>query len=76
MRDAITVYLPYVLSLITIYGIVKAGDRKRWAWLVGLGNQALWLTWITSSESWGLLPLTFVLCVVYTRNWFKWKETA
>ena len=70
----IATYLPWLLSAITIYSMWLAGDRKRYAWLVGLANQALWLVWIVATESWGFLPMNFALWVVYGRNHWKWNE--
>ncbi|MGO1160554.1 hypothetical protein ACTOV4_01190 [Brucella sp. C7-11G] len=67
--------LPWVLSAITIYMTVLAGNRSRHAWLVGLFNQALWLVWIVSIGSWGLLPMNAALWIVYTRNHLKWTAT-
>ena len=66
-------YLPYLLSVITIYMTLLAGNRNRWAWAVGLLNQALWLVWIVSTEAWGLLPMNLTLWGVYARNHFKWS---
>lgn len=76
MREAIVSYLPWLLSAVTIYMTILAGNKTRWAWLVGLVNQALWLGWIVASESWGLLPMNVALWVVYTRNHMKWSKPA
>jgi hypothetical protein len=65
--------LPWILSAITICMTVLAGNKHRLAWLVGLANQALWLVWIFASGTWGLLPLTAVLCFLYARNHLKWR---
>lgn len=73
MTHIITKYLPYLLSAITAYTMLLAGNKKSGAWLVGLLNQALWLTWIIVSATWGLLPMTAVMIIVYVRNYFKWK---
>ena len=73
MKHLITTYLPYLLSAITAYTMLLAGNKKAGAWLVGLLNQALWLTWIIVSGTWGLLPMTGVMIVVYIRNYVKWK---
>lgn len=67
--------IPYILSAITIYMFVLAGNKSKYAWLVGLGNQALWLTWIIISSTWGLLPMNIALWFVYARNHFKWNKT-
>lgn len=67
-------YLPWLLSVITIWMTLLAGNKTRWAWAVGLGNQALWLIWIIAVGAWGLLPMNLALWVVYTRNHFKWQQ--
>lgn len=73
MKILIVTYLPYVLSVITIYTMFLAGDRKSYTWLIGLLNQLLWLIWILASSSWGLLPMNFALWIVYSRNHVKWR---
>lgn len=67
-------YLPWLLSLITIYTMFLAGDRRSYTWAVGLVNQALWLVWIIASEAWGLVPMNLALWVVYARNHWKWRN--
>lgn len=73
MTDFIIKYLPFLLSAITIYMMLLAGNKKRFSWLVGLLNQFLWLIWIVLSNSWGLLPMNIALWIVYSRNYLKWK---
>ena len=67
-------YLPWLLSAITIYMTVLAGNKSRHAWAVGLLNQALWLHWIVTVSAWGLLPMNAALWVVYLRNHVKWNK--
>ena len=67
-------FLPYLMSALTIYMTLLAGNRSRYAWLVGLVNQALWLVWIIATASWGLLPMNIALWVVYGRNHLKWRN--
>ncbi len=74
MSEAIRIYLPWLMSAVTLYTMWAAGDRKAMAWAVGLGNQVLWLTWIIATAAWGLLPMTFALCFVYGRNLLKWND--
>ena len=76
MAEKIIAYLPWLLSAITIYMNVLAGNKTRWAWLVGLGNQALWLAWILTSATYGLIPMNIALWVVYARNHLKWRSAA
>lgn len=72
MKEAVITYLPYLLSALTIYSMLLAGNKKRGAWLVGLANQFLWLVWIILTTSWGLLPMNIALWIVYGRNYLKW----
>ena len=74
MIYAVVNYLPWLLSAITIYMTVLAGNKSRNAWLFGLVNQALWLVWIIFSGAWGLLPMNLALWIVYSRNHTKWRE--
>ena len=72
MGDLIAKQLPWLLSAITIYMTILAGNKHRNAWLFGLGNQALWLVWIITTGAWGLIPMNLALWVVYARNHLKW----
>lgn len=65
-------YLPWLLSAITIWMTVLAGNKNRHAWAIGLLNQALWLVWIIAAQAWGLLPMNIALWIVYARNHAKW----
>lgn len=76
MVEAIRVYLPWLLSAITIWMTMLAGNVHRHAWLVGLFGQALWLVWIVTTETWGLIPLNIALWIVYLRNHMKWKRAS
>ena len=51
MRENIVTYLPWQLSVITIWMTVLAGNKHPSAWLIGLLNQALWLGWIVASSA-------------------------
>lgn len=70
--DVIANYLPWLLSAITIRMTVLAGNKHHSAWLLGLVNQGLWLSWILITGTWGLIPMNLALWVVYARNHFKW----
>ena len=71
---AVKNYLPWIMSAITIWQVLLAGNQWRYAWLVGLFNQTLWLTWIMVSGTYGLLPMNIALWIVYTRNHIKWMK--
>lgn len=63
-------------SAVTLLGMWVTGNKRASGWLIGLGNQALWLTFIVAFQAWGLLPLSATLIVVYSRNWLKWRREA
>jgi hypothetical protein len=76
MRENLVFYMPWLLSAITIYMTVLAGNKTSWAWAIGLVNQALWLVWIFAAQAYGLLPMNFALWIVYSRNHMKWMRAA
>ena len=50
IKELILTYLPWLLSLLTIYSAVLCGDKIAFGWTFGFINQGLWLTWIITSE--------------------------
>jgi hypothetical protein len=74
ITDFIVIVLPWILSITTICVLWLAGNKNKWAWILGFGNQCFWLLWIFLSATWGLIPLNVVLLVTYMRNHVKWKE--
>lgn len=58
----------------TLWGMWAAGGKKSYAWVIGLANQVVWLAFIVAFQSWGLLPLSAALVVVYSRNHLRWKR--
>ena len=75
MAKFIVDYLPWLLSAITIWMTLLAGNLSRYAWAVGLFNQLLWLIWIAASGTWGMLPMNLALWAIYFRNHVKWSRT-
>lgn len=69
-------FMPWVMSCITIWMTLMAGNKHPKAWLVGLFNQLLWLVWILLSGSFGFLPMNIALWIVYGRNHWKWLQEA
>lgn len=73
VEDFVLHWLPYVLSAIGVFMILKAGDLKRYAWLIGIAAQVLWFIWIMTSKNYGFLIQNVALVIVYYRNWCKWR---
>lgn len=63
-------------SILTLVGIWLVGNKDPRGWVVGLGNQVLWISFIVVFQAWGLLPLTVALIVAYTRNLLRWRREA
>jgi hypothetical protein len=68
-----TQLLPWLMSAITIWMTVLAGNKHSSAWLIGIVNQALWLSWIVMTGTWGLIPMNIALWIVYARNHMRWS---
>lgn len=76
MRSLIVTYLPWLLSAVTVYAMVLAGNKNRHAWAVSIANQALWLVYIVAAGAWGLLPMNAALWIVFVRNYRRWKQSS
>jgi hypothetical protein len=74
MRSLIIVYLPWLLSCMTIVSSWLTGNKNKFGWIVALASQALWLVWIFASRNWGFLPLNAMLWIVYVRNYRAWSR--
>jgi hypothetical protein len=74
MKDAVTTYMPYLLSVISIAMTLMAGNLHKRAWILGAIAQLFWFVWIIVSENWGFLPMNVVFFFVYLRNHYKWKD--
>jgi hypothetical protein len=74
VRELIALHGAWFLSALTILVTIATGMKNKNAWALGLTSQALWLLWIWATKQWGLLPLTFVLIVLYARNHVLWNR--
>ena len=75
MTDLIIKYLTWVLSILTIYVNILAGNKHKTTWIVGMLNELLWLVWIICSESFGFIPANILMWVICIRNHKKWSLT-
>jgi hypothetical protein len=74
MKEILINYGPWGLSCITVILTMLQGDKYKYAWLLTLINQALWLTWILLSKTYGFLPLNIAMWIMCFRNHFKWVK--
>lgn len=66
--------IPWLTSLFTLLGIWLLGRKNSLGWWVGIANQGLWIATAILFRTWGLLPLTAGLLVIYTRNLILWRR--
>lgn len=73
LHSAVIIYLPWLLSVVTLTQSWMAGNNHPRAWALGIINQFLWLAWITYSGNTGFILLNLGLWIIYWRNHRKWK---
>ena len=74
MQESIATYLPWIISVLSIYTVWSTGNKNKYAWLLSAFSQALWLMWIWASASWGLIPLNIAMWFMSIRNFIKWNK--
>lgn len=74
MSHAITKYLPWLLSLVTVAATIMAGNLDPLGWALSALNQVLWFIWIMHDfkRNKGLLPMNLILTVIFIRNYLQW----
>lgn len=75
-KEIVVQVLPWVLSAITVYQVYLSGEIHKYAWVLGIFNQALWLVFIVLTATWGLIPMNVALTAVFVKNHFKWKNNG
>lgn len=65
----------WVLSVPRLALWWQVGNRKRWAWLLGVCLDVLWIIYALRTEQYGFLLTAVTFIVVGLRNWWKWRPT-
>jgi hypothetical protein len=71
MSEEVRLYLPWLLSAITICMILLRDDKHWLACGVGLCGQFLWGVWILASGDIGFVLMSLALWLFYVRN--QWR---
>lgn len=66
-------YWSYLLTAIGLIGLLVAGSKKSWGWLIGLGAQALWIVYALVTRQYGFLVSAVCYGAVYARNYWSWR---
>lgn len=70
----VTAYWSYALAPFGLLGMIMAGRKSKWGWLVSIGTQVLWLTYAVDTKQWGFIPGSLAYGFVYLRNFLKWNK--
>lgn len=62
------------LSVIGVAGLLLAGNKKKVGWSLGIGVQALWMTYAIVTHQYGFILGASVYAYVYARNYLKWRN--
>lgn len=66
----------FVLAGVGILGIIIAGRKSHWGWLIGAGAQVLWLIYAIVTVQYGFILSALAYGAVYLWNWWKWRQDA
>lgn len=62
----------WLLTAVGVTGLVLAGRKIWWAWLIGLGAQVLWVAYAIATRQWGFIASAFAYGAVYVINTRRW----
>lgn len=74
MKEYTILYLPWIISILSIYTVWITGNKNKIGWLLNGFSQVLWLIWIWSTSAWGLIPLNIAMLCMSIRNFILWNK--
>lgn len=66
----------WVLTGTGVVSIALAGRHPVLGWGIGLGSQALWVTYAMQTHQYGFLASAGLFSIVYGRNWLDARRAA
>jgi hypothetical protein len=67
-------YWSWGLCVIGTVGLLMAGRRHWWAWLILLFNEAIWIVYGWVTKQYGFIAAAIIYGCVYLHNMKKWKS--
>lgn len=64
----------WVLAAFGIATMFFAGQRKWWAWAIGILTETLWIGYSIVTEQYGFIVAALAYMIVYFRNTMKWRS--
>lgn len=66
----------WVLAAFGIATMFFAGQRKWWAWTIGIFTETLWIFYSIVTDQYGFIVASFAYIAVYFKNTLRWKRKA
>jgi hypothetical protein len=57
-----------VLGTLGVTGLLIAGNRVWWGWLINLVNEILWIVYAIRTKQYGFILMAIAYAAVYARN--------
>jgi hypothetical protein len=64
----------YILAPFGLAGMLMAGKRNRWGWMLSIFTQVLWLWYAVDTKQWGFIPGSAAYGAVYLKNFMGWSK--
>jgi hypothetical protein len=58
----------WVLGILGVTGLLIAGNRVWWGWLINLVNEILWIVYAIRTKQYGFILMAIAYAAVYARN--------
>jgi hypothetical protein len=58
----------WVLGTLGVTGLLIAGNRVWWGWLINLANEILWIVYAVRTKQYGFILMAIAYAAVYARN--------
>ena len=68
--------MSWLLSITSVIMLWMMGNKNRYAPIVGIFNQILWIIYVIMKKDWGLLIGVLLYLTVHIRNTIKWRQDA
>ena len=64
----------WVLAAFGIATMFFAGQRKWWAWTIGILTETMWIGYSIVTEQYGFIVAALAYMIVYFKNTVQWKR--
>lgn len=58
----------WVLGILGVTGLLIAGSKIWWGWLINLVNEVLWIVYAMTTKQYGFILMAIAYASVYARN--------